>query len=70
MSLTLYGHLFSSYTWKALIAFYENETPFTFRGFGTEGRPFRVQMSRWFSEAKRMRTSTSPGPGSGSGTSS
>ena len=30
MSLTLYGHAFSSYTWKALIAFYANETAFTF----------------------------------------
>lgn len=28
--LTLYGHPISSYTWKALIAFYENETPFDF----------------------------------------
>jgi glutathione S-transferase len=31
MSLALYGHPFSSYTQKALIAFYENATPFTFR---------------------------------------
>ena len=29
--LTLYGHPFSSYTWKALIALYANETPFEFR---------------------------------------
>ncbi len=28
--LELHGHLFSSYTWKALIALYANETPFTF----------------------------------------
>ena len=28
--LTLYGHPISSYTWKALIALYENETPFDF----------------------------------------
>lgn len=28
--LELYGHPFSSYTWKALIALYANETPFTF----------------------------------------
>lgn len=32
--LQLYGHHFSSYTWKALIAFYANDTPFTFRGLG------------------------------------
>ncbi|MET0179000.1 MAG: glutathione S-transferase family protein, partial [Novosphingobium sp.] len=29
--LVLYGHPFSSYTWKALIALYANETPFAFR---------------------------------------
>lgn len=32
--LKLYGHLFSSYTWKALIALYANETPFEFCGVG------------------------------------
>ena len=31
MSLALYGHPFSSYTWKVLIALYENGTPFEFR---------------------------------------
>jgi glutathione S-transferase len=31
MTLELFGHPFSSYTWKALIALYETETPFTFR---------------------------------------
>ena len=31
MSLELYGHPFSSYTWKALIALYANGTPFEFR---------------------------------------
>lgn len=29
--LALYGHPFSSYTWKALIPLYENDTPFEFR---------------------------------------
>ncbi|MEO0031957.1 MAG: hypothetical protein RIS94_1715 [Pseudomonadota bacterium] len=29
--LELYGHPFSSYTWKVLIALYANHTPFTFR---------------------------------------
>lgn len=29
--LELYAHPFSSYCWKALIALYENDTPFTFR---------------------------------------
>ena len=28
--LTFYGHPISSFTWKALIALYENETPFDF----------------------------------------
>jgi len=31
VSLELFGHPFSSYTWKALIALYETGTPFTFR---------------------------------------
>lgn len=31
MTLQLYGHPFSSYTWKALIALYANDTPFEFR---------------------------------------
>ena len=29
-TLVLWGHPFSSYTWKALIALYANETPFEF----------------------------------------
>ena len=29
--LALYGHPFSSYTWKAMIPLYANETPFEFR---------------------------------------
>ncbi|WP_371432635.1 glutathione S-transferase family protein [Novosphingobium sp.] len=36
MALELYGHVFSSYTWKALIALYANGTPFTFRGVDGE----------------------------------
>jgi glutathione S-transferase len=31
MALTLYAHPFSSYSQKALIALYENDTPFSFR---------------------------------------
>ena len=31
MSLTLYAHPFAAYCWKALIALYESETPFTYR---------------------------------------
>lgn len=36
MSLKLYGHPFSSYTQKALIAFYENDIPFEFRMLSPE----------------------------------
>ncbi len=36
MTLALYGHPFSSYTQKALIALYENGTPFEFRGIGPD----------------------------------
>ncbi len=37
MPLELYGHPFSSYTWKALIPFYETQTPFEFKDIsGTE----------------------------------
>jgi glutathione S-transferase len=36
MTLSLYGHPFSSYTQKALIALYENATPFEFRGIGAD----------------------------------
>ena len=31
MTLQLFGHPFSSYTWKVLIPLWANETPFTFR---------------------------------------
>lgn len=36
MSLLLYGHPFSSYTQKVLIALYENNIPFGFRGLGAD----------------------------------
>jgi len=36
MSLVLYGHSFSSYTQKVLIALYENGTPFAFRSIGPD----------------------------------
>jgi len=36
MSLALYGHAFSSYTQKVLVALYENAVPFEFRGIGPE----------------------------------
>ncbi len=33
---TLYAHPFSSYSWKALIALYENATPFTYKVIGPD----------------------------------
>ena len=38
MTVQLFGHPFSSYTWKALIALYENDMPFDFRMIGP-GQP-------------------------------
>mgnify|MGYP000043434162 CR=1 FL=1 len=48
MSLLLYGHPFSSYTQKALIALYENGTPFEFRCIGPD-TPAHVSewLRRW-----------------------
>lgn len=42
MTLALHGHLFSSYTWKALIALYANDTPFQFKPMSTD-RPLSEQ---------------------------
>lgn len=39
MSLELFGHLFSSYTWKALIPLYETGTPFEFRNVADGDHP-------------------------------
>ena len=37
--LTLYGHPFSSYTWKALIPLYDTDTPFEFRDISGDQYP-------------------------------
>jgi glutathione S-transferase len=48
MSLALYGHPFSSYTWKVLIALYENGTPFEFRCIGPETPEHAAEwLRRW-----------------------
>ncbi|WP_321895500.1 glutathione S-transferase family protein [Paraburkholderia heleia] len=48
MSLALYGHPFSSYTQKVLIALYENDTPFEFRGIGPDSPEHTAQwLQRW-----------------------
>jgi glutathione S-transferase len=39
VSLELFGHPFSSYTWKALIALYEAGTPFEFRNIADDEHP-------------------------------
>ncbi len=39
MALELFGHPFSSYTWKALIPIYETETPFEFRDISGDLHP-------------------------------
>lgn len=44
MTLQLHGHPFSSYTWKALIALYANDTPFEFVGMASD-RPLGEQFA-------------------------
>jgi glutathione S-transferase len=39
VTLQLYGHPFSSYTWKALIALYDTNTPFEFRDISGDKYP-------------------------------
>lgn len=48
MPLVLYGHPFSSYTQKALIALYENATPFEFRCIGPDTPQHATEwLRRW-----------------------
>lgn len=46
MTLQLFGHPFSSYTWKALIPLYENGTAFTFRNLEDAGANAELE-ARW-----------------------
>lgn len=46
MSLALYGHPFSSYTQKVLIALYENGTPFEFRTLGPDTPEHSAEWAR------------------------
>ncbi len=46
MSIDLFGHLFSSYTQKALMAFYENDVPFTFRSVDPAEPENGVELAR------------------------
>jgi glutathione S-transferase len=48
MALALYGHLFSSYTQKVLIALYENGIPFEFRAIGPDTPQHSAEwLRRW-----------------------
>jgi glutathione S-transferase len=48
MSLVLYGHPFSSYTQKVLMALYENDTPFEFRCLGPDTPQHSAEwLRRW-----------------------
>ncbi|WBY02845.1 glutathione S-transferase family protein [Ramlibacter tataouinensis] len=48
MSLVLYGHPFSSYTQKVLIALHENETPYEFRCIGPDTPQHAAEwLRRW-----------------------
>lgn len=48
MPLHLFGHPFSAYTQKVLVALYENDTPFTFRTFGPDQpENLREWQERW-----------------------
>jgi glutathione S-transferase len=48
LSLALYGHPFSSYTQKVLIALYENDVPFAFRGLGPDTPQHAAEwLQRW-----------------------
>ena len=46
MVIQLFGHPFSSYTWKAQIAFYENDTPFKFRMIDPDHPENSAELSR------------------------
>lgn len=46
MVIQLFGHPFSSYTWKVLIALYENDTPFEFRMVDPEHPENGAELSR------------------------
>lgn len=48
MTLALYGHPFSSYTQKVLVALYENATPFEFRCIGPDTPQHTAEwLRRW-----------------------
>lgn len=52
MVVQLFGHPFSSYTWKALIALYENDTPFDFRTLDDDHPDNNAELRRHWPLAK------------------
>ena len=52
MVIQLFGHPFSSYTWKALIALYENDTQFEFRILSPEHPENGAEVARRWPLAK------------------
>ena len=52
MVIQLFGHPFSSYTWKALIALYENDTAFDFRIIGPDHPENGAELARRWPLAK------------------
>ncbi len=52
MTLHLFGHPFSSYTMKALVALYENKTPFEFRMLGPDHPDNGAKLARRWPVAK------------------
>ena len=46
MVIQLFGHPFSSYTWKAEVALYENDTPFDFRMVDPEHAENSAELAR------------------------
>jgi glutathione S-transferase len=52
MSIRIYGHAFSSYTQKALVALYENGTAFEFKPLGPESPENFAELKRHWPVAK------------------
>lgn len=52
MTLSVFGHPFSSYTMKALVALYENGTPFEFRMLGPDQPDNGAELARRWPIAK------------------
>ena len=66
MSLQLFGHPFSSYTWKVLIALWADETRFKFRMLGPDHPENGDELRRrWPLASSSICRCTIPGPTAG-----